>query len=255
MEPERRVRGVTAPQDSNAELEDRQEGAANGIRMPRPSVEVVALDQQDRSDRLVADLPDLSPEATTAERTMEVGHGLALDNDSAADPIVAGRERLDRDACAEALESRRDTAPALEYVRDDYRDGVDTPRVLVPHTAVLYRGNETTQTRTRSYLGPDLTSPVPTRRPIGQYAEATELRGTSMTFTRITVRPDQMGGVPCIRGLRIPVATVVDMVADGMAHREILAAYPDLEAEDIEEALHYAAEAVRERELPLSAAG
>lgn len=34
-----------------------------------------------------------------------------------------------------------------------------------------------------------------------------------MTFTRITVRPDQMGGVPCIRGLRIPVATIVDMVA------------------------------------------
>jgi uncharacterized protein (DUF433 family) len=64
-----------------------------------------------------------------------------------------------------------------------------------------------------------------------------------------------MGGVPCIRGLRIPVATVVDMVADGMARDEILAAYPDLQAEDIEEALHYAAEAVRERELPLAAAG
>jgi len=76
-----------------------------------------------------------------------------------------------------------------------------------------------------------------------------------MNFTRITVRPDQMGGVPCIRGLRIPVATVVDMVADGMAHDEILAAYPDLEAGDIKEALRYAAEAVRERELPLAAAG
>ena len=37
-----------------------------------------------------------------------------------------------------------------------------------------------------------------------------------MTFERITVRPDQMGGVPCIRGLRIPVATVVGMVADGI---------------------------------------
>lgn len=76
-----------------------------------------------------------------------------------------------------------------------------------------------------------------------------------MTFTRITVRPDQMGGVPCIRGLRIPVATVVDMVADGMTRDEILGAYPDLQAEDIDEALHYAAEAVRERELPLAAAG
>jgi len=77
----------------------------------------------------------------------------------------------------------------------------------------------------------------------------------SMSFTRITVRADQMGGVPCIRGLRIPIATVVGMVADGMSGPEILAAYPDLEAEDVREAMRYAAEAVRERELPLAAAG
>jgi len=74
-----------------------------------------------------------------------------------------------------------------------------------------------------------------------------------MKFTRITISPTQMGGVPCIRGLRIPVATVVGMVADGMSEEEILRAYPDLEKEDIREALHYAAEAVRERELPLVA--
>jgi uncharacterized protein (DUF433 family) len=73
----------------------------------------------------------------------------------------------------------------------------------------------------------------------------------TMSFTRITVSPSQMGGVPCIRGLRIPVATVVDVVADGMTETEILAAYPDLEREDIREALRYAAEAVRERQLPL----
>ncbi|GAB4425213.1 MAG: DUF433 domain-containing protein [Anaerolineae bacterium] len=72
-----------------------------------------------------------------------------------------------------------------------------------------------------------------------------------MRYTRITVNPEQMGGVPCIRGLRIPVATVVAMVAEGMTEDEILAAYPDLEREDIREALHFAAEAVRERELPL----
>jgi uncharacterized protein (DUF433 family) len=76
-----------------------------------------------------------------------------------------------------------------------------------------------------------------------------------MSFTRITVRPDQMGGVPCIRGLRIPVATVVGMVADGMDEAEILAAHPDLEAEDVREAMRYAAEAVRERELPLAIPG
>ncbi|MDW8339689.1 MAG: DUF433 domain-containing protein [Thermoleophilia bacterium] len=74
-----------------------------------------------------------------------------------------------------------------------------------------------------------------------------------MAFDRITVRADQMGGVPCIRGLRIPVATIVGMIADGMTVEEIVAAYPDLEPADVEEALRYAAEAVRERELPLAA--
>ncbi len=72
-----------------------------------------------------------------------------------------------------------------------------------------------------------------------------------MRFERITVEPDKMGGVPCIRGLRIPVATVVGMVAEGMTTDEILEAYRDLEREDVREALEYAAEAVRERELPL----
>jgi uncharacterized protein (DUF433 family) len=72
-----------------------------------------------------------------------------------------------------------------------------------------------------------------------------------MTFERITTDPDVMGGLPSIRGLRIPVATVVAMVADGMSVEEILAELPDLTREDVREALLYAAEAVRERELPL----
>jgi uncharacterized protein (DUF433 family) len=74
-----------------------------------------------------------------------------------------------------------------------------------------------------------------------------------MTFTRITVNPKQMDGLPCIRGLRIPIATVVAMLADGMSELEILGAYPDLEAEDIREALRFAADAVSERALPLAA--
>jgi uncharacterized protein (DUF433 family) len=61
-----------------------------------------------------------------------------------------------------------------------------------------------------------------------------------------------MGGVPCVRGLRIPVATVVGMVADGVTIDEILADYLDLQREDIDEALRYVAEAVRERGLPLT---
>ena len=76
-----------------------------------------------------------------------------------------------------------------------------------------------------------------------------------MKFIRITVDANQMDGVPCLRGLRIPVATVVGLVADGMSEVEILSAYPDLEREDIREALRYAAAAVRERELPLTASG
>ena len=71
------------------------------------------------------------------------------------------------------------------------------------------------------------------------------------TFTRITEDPNQMGGLPCIRSLRIPVATVVGMIGEGMAEAQILNAYPDLEVEDVREALLYAAEAVRERELPV----
>src|SRR3954453_11219261 len=76
----------------------------------------------------------------------------------------------------------------------------------------------------------------------------------AMKFTRITVDPKQMGGVPCIRGLRIPVATVVGMVAEGMSEGEILRADPDLEPEDVREGLRYAAVAVRERGIPLLSA-
>lgn len=75
-----------------------------------------------------------------------------------------------------------------------------------------------------------------------------------MRFSRITIEPDKMGGVPCIRGLRIPVATVVGLVASGMNEEEILRDYPDLQKEDIQEALKSAAEAVREREIPITQA-
>jgi uncharacterized protein (DUF433 family) len=61
-----------------------------------------------------------------------------------------------------------------------------------------------------------------------------------LKFTRITFNVRQMGGMPCIRGLRIPVATVVGMIADGMTENEILDAYPDLERDDVHEALRYA---------------
>ncbi len=73
-----------------------------------------------------------------------------------------------------------------------------------------------------------------------------------MPYPLITADPARMGGVPCIRDTRIPVATIVAMVADGMGTEEILATHPDLTGEDVAEALRFAAEAVREREIPLS---
>ena len=66
--------------------------------------------------------------------------------------------------------------------------------------------------------------------------EAESFEDSATKFTRITVNPKQMDGVPCIRGLRIPVATVVGLIADGMTQAQILKAYPDLEAADINEA-------------------
>ena len=76
-----------------------------------------------------------------------------------------------------------------------------------------------------------------------------------VTFDRIAVDHRIMGGVPCVRGTRIPVATVVGMVAEGMATEEILVAFPQLTVEDLQESLRYAAAAVDERELPLRPAG
>jgi uncharacterized protein (DUF433 family) len=84
------------------------------------------------------------------------------------------------------------------------------------------------------------------------YAKQPIILERTVKFQRITVDPKQMGGAPCIRGLRIPVATVVGMVADQMTEEKIIAAFPDLEQADIHEALRYAADAVRERELPLA---
>ncbi|MGH9890826.1 MAG: DUF433 domain-containing protein [bacterium] len=68
-----------------------------------------------------------------------------------------------------------------------------------------------------------------------------------MRSERIRVDPTKMGGAPCIRGLRVPVATVVNMVADGMTTKEIVGDLPYLEEADVQEALRYAAEELREK--------
>ncbi|WP_055477916.1 DUF433 domain-containing protein [Sphaerimonospora sp. CA-214678] len=62
-----------------------------------------------------------------------------------------------------------------------------------------------------------------------------------MTYDRITVEPDKLEGKPTIRGLRITVETVVRLVAAGWSFDEILSDYPDLERDDVKQALEYAA--------------
>ena len=70
-------------------------------------------------------------------------------------------------------------------------------------------------------------------------------------LNRITFNPDIMGGKPCIRGMRVTVGMIVGLVASGHVKEEILKLYPYLEAEDIDEALAYAAWRVEEIEIPL----
>lgn len=72
-----------------------------------------------------------------------------------------------------------------------------------------------------------------------------------MTFERIRVDPRKMGGVPIIRDLRMPVATIINMVADGRTVEQILSDFPELEAEDVKQALQFAAATLNERQVPL----
>jgi uncharacterized protein (DUF433 family) len=74
---------------------------------------------------------------------------------------------------------------------------------------------------------------------------------TSVSYERISIDHRVMGGAPCLAGTRIPVATVVSMIAEGMSVDRIIAEFPQLDADSVREALQFAAEAVRERELPL----
>lgn len=71
-------------------------------------------------------------------------------------------------------------------------------------------------------------------------------------YTRITINHEKMGGVPCIRDLRMPVATILEMLAEGYNPKAILKEHPELENEDIQEALHFVSELLRYREFPLA---
>jgi uncharacterized protein (DUF433 family) len=70
--------------------------------------------------------------------------------------------------------------------------------------------------------------------------------GTKSVFDRITFQREIMGGRACIRGMRIPVSVIVSQIANGATVNEVLRDYPDLEAEDVRQALEYAAWLARE---------
>ena len=69
---------------------------------------------------------------------------------------------------------------------------------------------------------------------------------------RITMRPDQMGGRPCIRDMRVTVGMIVGQIAAGQSIDELLCDYPYLERDDVSQALRYAAWRAEEREIKLA---
>lgn len=74
-----------------------------------------------------------------------------------------------------------------------------------------------------------------------------------VAFDRISVDHRVMGGVPCVAGTRIPIATVVSLVAEGALAAEIVDDFPQLVVDDVRAALEFAAATFLERELPLRA--
>ena len=74
-----------------------------------------------------------------------------------------------------------------------------------------------------------------------------------MSLNRITINPEVMSGQPCIRGLRIPVPLILKLLASGKTIPQILKDYPELEEEDIRQALSFASWATSEKTIPVTA--
>lgn len=76
-----------------------------------------------------------------------------------------------------------------------------------------------------------------------------------MAFERITVNPERMQGLPCIRDTRVTVSALLGQLAAGQTIDDIIRDYPYLDRDDVLAALEYAAAVTRDREVPLTAAG
>ena len=106
--------------------------------MAGAGIEIVALNEKEWRYRLVANLPHLRPEPSTAEGAVEIGDRLALNENPSVDPVIACREWLDRDTRAEFVKHGRDAAPSLEHV--DHHIGRRIARfVLSGHLCSLGR--------------------------------------------------------------------------------------------------------------------
>src|SRR6266571_1435158 len=105
MKPHGRVSRILGTNDRDPEIGDRQQASTNRVGVPRTVVDVWALDEQERKHRRVSHPADLRPEPTAAERAVEIRHGLSLDQYTARDAVVAGRQRLDQDLGSESLET------------------------------------------------------------------------------------------------------------------------------------------------------
>lgn len=87
------------------------------------------------------------------------------------------------------------------------------------------------------------------------FAEQAVAYPPRMSFERISIDPDRMQGLPCIRGTRVTVSAVLGQLAAGRSIDDVIEDYPQLERADVLGALEYAAAATRDREIPLTAAG
>jgi uncharacterized protein (DUF433 family) len=72
------------------------------------------------------------------------------------------------------------------------------------------------------------------------------------SFERITFDSTIMGGMACVRGMRITVSLVLSLIASGMTSKEIIEDYPDLEEDDIKECLRYASMLAKERQIAIT---
>jgi uncharacterized protein (DUF433 family) len=181
------------------------------------------------------------PVAPMRSRVISAAYATARANVVGLESGILLKDLLDRQAISEKVDDER---------RHSSRLAVERHELDLERLAVGIDVNDGSNGAANQILAWKIASQHNSSRVLESSPQ--RIKWITMEFQRITTNPCQMGGVPCLRGLRIPVATIVALVAEGQTTQDILALYPDLETEDLREALLFAAEAVRERVLPLT---